>query len=268
MMFTRNEWLGLIGVLVGILSIFYTVFISPLLDSGIDISSGSFSREIIYNSGIMFVFGMCVALGLVALISRKKFILGKPTVLTPLKASIHEIELWTDKANEHFDVDQLQISTDRYRQLYAKSPSSFRIFKSRATGKVVGGYVFLFLRNDVSQKLLRGEYFMGDLTDDMICSPIEADTIHVCDIVSDRADKTLNNVIMFDVFSQLIGTVRALDNINNLTAHSIDKFYESLLEQMGFSHKPIRSVERTGRKLWVANSDTLRSISWTANQYL
>jgi hypothetical protein len=259
-MFSRNEWLGVLGLILGIISLVIPFFI--------DLVEPASEYSDVVNNVAFFVMGIALTIVLNAILNRKKFISGKPTILIPLKANEHELELWSKRANEHFDVEQFQLSVEYYRGLYLKSPNSFRIFKSRSTGMVVGGYVFLFVGEDVANKILRGELFMVDITPNMLCSPSQAFLIHVCDIVSDRVHSPANNVIMFDIFSQLIGTVKALENIKSITAHSIDGFYESLLQQMGFTYKPIQFVERTGRKLWVAESNSLRTISWTANQYI
>jgi hypothetical protein len=84
----------------------------------------------------------------------------------------------------------------------------------------------------------------------------------LCDVVVKSDRKRVLDILSFDIYSQIIATNKVLSKLQNITATSVDPFYESFLSQINFTHRPIPAVERTGRKLWVADASHFRGLTW------
>jgi hypothetical protein len=211
---------------------------------------------------MFFAIGVLLTLVLFELRKRNWFLEVTPMMLKPMRARDYEMDFWAKTSNAHFDTENLQISNERYRNLSAASPESFRILRNNATGEIVGGYAFLFFNGDIAQHVMSGQIFMVDVTSDMVCKPSEATLMMLCDVVVKSDRKRVLDILSFDIYSQIIATNKVLSKLQNITATSVDPFYESFLSQINFTHRPIPAVERTGRKLWVADASHFRGLTW------
>lgn len=265
MRLNRSELISLLGVVAAAVALPFTVLsaVIPLFPQGV--LANPLTAPIM--GGVAAFLMLVLLVGTIMFVrNRLAVIPGKPVVLTPLVATEHDIELWSETSNSFFDTPEFYISAEWYRAMYEKAPHSFRIIKSRSTGEVVGGYLLLFLASPQAEAVMRGELFMVDITPEMLVEARDASLVHLCDVVVSSKDAFVKYVLIFDLFSELIGTCRALANVKNVTGHSIGAFYEAINKQMGFSYKPLKHVERTGRKLWVAEAATFRTASWATTR--